>query len=128
MAKHDNRLCVDGGGMEKEKVKSPRAAKTRECVALALGVAKIRDDGCELSHIDGNVCCLGEVYFPTSSKQIVRDHDRKVRAEEFEAFIGLLSGGIAQGWSLKKFLETYKKCKDRADRTIFEPAVQKEGE
>ena len=64
-----------------ERLKSQLAAKTEECVALALGMEKIRDDGCELSHIDGNVCCLGEVYFPTPSKQIVEEHDRKVRAE-----------------------------------------------
>ena len=108
LEKHDKKLCVYCVGMKKEKVKSQLAAKTRECVALALaGKEKDRvlldvaiearrrlkmpicencdpggesfeffheqvEDTRKAINLDGSLA---------SSKQIVEDHDKKVRAK-----------------------------------------------
>ena len=112
------------------------AAEREKNLALALAVEKfekfIRTTNCycgygeEPGQPDGSLCGKCKVLaLPTNYKSILEDRDKRVRAEEWDSFIGLISGALAQGWDTARLLKSAKDAKAKASATIFEAKAEK---
>ena len=66
------------------------------------------------------------VSLPTNYKSTLEARDKRVRDDEWDSFVGLISGAVAEGWDITRLLRSAKDARTRADRTIF--AMAEKGE